>query len=452
MNEIDPVTMATQLATAYTQAAQERLNAQTKAAQNMSSALTSLRSALSSFDSALQELSRLDGLRSFSATLSASDVGTASASATAQPGTYSFHVEQLATAHQIIFENLPALAVADAGTLTVQLADGTSFDVDLSAADLDGDGSISQSEVARAINDADGNDSKVTAAVMTAGGQTHLLLSATETGASHAIALLTSSLPASAFRDALDAGRELSAAQDAVIWLGGQGGVRVQQASNTFTGIEGVSVTFTRAMSATESPVTLTVADDHGGTADNVKKFVEAFNALIKEIDQLTKAGDPNTGTSAAAFASDAGVRTLRQRLNEIIRQDFGGFTLVDLGVRANRDGTLSLDESKLQKRLQSDPDALDQVFGQAGLTGASGLLGALDEYLDQWLDVSSGYIASRQASVQRIQKSLSDRQMRLDAQFESAYQRYLKQFTDLQALQAQMSQTSGLFGVVGLQ
>src|SRR4029453_12122222 len=128
--------------------------------------------------------------------------------------------------------------------------------------------------------------------------------------------------------------------------LGGQGGVRLEQDSNTLTAISGVSVTFTKAMSASESPVTLTVAGDSTGTANNVQKFVDAYNALEKAFDDLTKKGSADTGAQSAAFASDAGVRALRTRLNTILRTSFGGKSLTELGVRADRTGTLSLDKS----------------------------------------------------------------------------------------------------------
>jgi flagellar hook-associated protein 2 len=448
MASIDPASTAQQLAIAYTQGMQQQLTSQKTAAQQTANALTTLKSALSTFDTALSGLSTSSGLRQFSATFSSS-VATATASSKAQPGVYSFFVEQLATANQVVFEDLPAVPVALGGPLAVQLSDGSSINVDLLTADTDSDGSISQSEIARAINQAEGNEGKVTASVVTAGGSTQLLLSSNETGADHAITLDTSGLPAGALKDALDSGRELVPAQDAVVWLGGQGGVKLQQDSNTFTSIEGVSVTFTRAMTASEAPATLTVADDGDGTAANVQKFIDAYNALEKSLDGLTKFGDADAGTQSAVFASDAGVRSLRSKLSSILRQDFGGSTLIDLGVKSDRDGTLSLDKTRLQKTITAKPDALEMVFGKASLSAGSGVLDAMSDYIGQWTNSSTGQIARRQDSVQIQQKSINDRQTRLDAQYNAAYQRYLAQFTQLQALQEQMSQTSSLFSTV---
>jgi flagellar hook-associated protein 2 len=449
----DPTTTAQQLATAYTSGIQAQITGESQSAQATSSALTKLQSVLSTFDTTLTGLSSSSslsgsssGLRRFSATVSSPDVGTASASSTAQPGTYQFYVQQLATSQQLVFQNLPAVPVALGGPLVVQLADGSVINVDLAAADANGDGTISQAEIARAINQADTNLGKVTASVVTAGGQSELLLSAGKSGADGAITLDTSGLPAGALKDALNAGQQLVPAQDAIVWLGGQGGVKLQQASNTFTAIDGVNVTFTRAMSTSEPPVTVTVAADEAGTASNVQKFVDAYNTLKAALDDLTKLGDTSSGTPSAALASDSGVIALRNRLNQIVRQGFGGVSLINLGVSGNRDGTLSFDKTLLDKKLAANPQVLDQVFGSAGLIHNTGMLGSLNQYLDSWLNVTSGQITTRQAGVQSQQKRLTARQTELTDQYNTMYQNYLKQFSQLQALQQQMSQTSGLF------
>lgn len=447
MATLDPVSTAAQLATAYTQPLQSQLDLQSQNAQKQSSALNTLRSALSAFDMALGSLSSSNGLKQFSASFSASGIATASTTSKAQAGSYQFHVEQVATAHQIVFEDLPAVPVALGGPIIVQLADGSSINLNLVAADTDSDGTISQAEIARAINQANENQGKVVASVVNSGGQTQLLLTSTQTGEAGEITLDTTALPAGALKDALNGARELTAAQDAVVWLGGQGGVRMQQASNTFTGIEGVTVTFTRAMNASEAPLALTVSDDTSGTADNVRKFITAYNTLRTALDSLTKAGG-ESGT-AGALASDAGIRSLSSRLNTLLRTEYDGVSLTALGVKADRNGQLSLDQSRLEKALQADPAVLDKVFGSTSLTAPSGLLGGMSSYLDQWLNSGSGLIASRQNSIQVLQKSLSARQTRLDAQYDNIYQRYLQQFTQLQALQAQMSQTSGLFATI---
>ncbi len=447
MLDFNPTTMATQLATAYVQGPQDLLTSQKRAAEASSAALTRLRTALSTFNTALTNLSGRKGLVANTATFSGgASIGTASATSAAQPGNYGFFVEQLATHHQIAFEDLPAVPVSSGGPLVVQQADGSTFEVNLLMADQDGDGTLSQAEIARAINTAEGNGGKVTAMVMTVGGSSQLVLSAGQSGANAAITLDTSGLPASALRDRLSAApNELSAARDAVVWLGDQGsGVRVQQAGNTFTAIAGVSITFERAMSVGESPVMLTVASDDTGTAANVRSFIDAYNALQGTLNDMTRAAED--AGARGAFASDASVRNLRNRLNELLRQDFGGVRLAELGIRSDRNGNLSLDAERLRSKLDTMPDALDKAFGSTQITNSTGVLGAMDRYLKSWLDVSSGQIRRRQDNLQVEQKAMTRRQDRIDEQFNLNYERYLMQFTQLQTLMGQMDQTSGLF------
>lgn len=456
MANFDPSTLATQLATAYTQQTQNLLTAQNKASQARSTALSKLQSSLQGFDTAMKALTTgKDGLAQLSAGFANTATGTAKADSTALPGSYQIFVEKLASSHQLAFKDVPAQDVSawPAGPLnmSVNLANGSSFVVNLANADADSDGSLSQVELARAINQASGNAGSVTAQVITAGGQSQLSLSSGVSGEGGEISLDTSGIPAGALRSALEDPAkklQLTAAQDAVVWMGAQGsGIQIKQGSNELTAIPGVSVTL-KALSS-GAPDVLTVAKDESATTAKVKSFVDAYNALEKSLSELTAAG--KDGAASAAFATDAGVRSLRNRLNNILRQDFGGLALRDLGISADRNGQLSLDSSKLNKTLAAKPDALDQVFGKSSLSSGSGVLGAFSVAVDQWTNSVSGQIAQRKSSVQSQQKAIGERQTRLDNQYEQSYQRYLKQFTALQQVQAQMADTTSLFSSLSL-
>jgi flagellar hook-associated protein 2 len=451
MATFDPVTTATQLATAYTQAAQTQLTTQTKTAQATSTALTKLQSALTAFDSALTSLSGKKSLVQHTATLSTSGYATATASATAQAGSYPIIVDQVATANQVLFTDLPAVPVPMSGMLSIGLAGGASINVDFSGADLDSDGTLSQAEIARAINQASDNQGKVSASVVTVGGKSQMILSATETGAASQLTIDASGLSGGAavttLKTQLASGTQLTAAQDAIIYVGSRTpAAMLQQASNTFTAIEGVSLTVTKAMAASDAPITLTVAGDNSGTASNVQSFVDAYNTLKKALDDMTKAGDSENGVAPAAFASDSSIRALRNKLNDIVRQGFGGVRLMEMGVSSDRDGLLSLDSTKLATKLAANPSALDSLFGSASISSKTGLLGAMDSYVQTWTNSVNGQIKRRQTSVQSTQTALTKRQATIDSQYDSAYKRYLAQFTQLQNLQAQMSSTSSIF------
>ncbi len=444
----DPVSTAQSLAKAYTDASQTMLTTQTTQATNTGSALTQLQSALSAFDTAVTNLGSKSSKVAQSARFSDSSIATATASAGAVAGSYSFYVQQLATASQVAYQNLSAIPIAGAGPLVVNLANGSSFNVDLTAADTDGNGSLTPTEIAAAINKASGNSSLVTASVVTVNGQSQMVLSANNTGAGNAVSLDASGIGDASLKSALGSPSTLVTAQDAIVWLGAQNsGLQLQQASNTYTAIAGVSMTFKAAMASGAAPATLTVATDTNSTTANVQAFVDAYNKVNSVLDSLTSHGDPSKKVAASIFAEDAGVNSLRTRLQSAFRQSFGGLTLANFGVTADSDGTLSLDASKLTAKLATNPTGLDTVLGTTGTT-SSGVLGSLDAYLNLWTG-SSGQIKQRQTSLTTLQSSLTDRQTTIDNQYNSAYARYLSQFTQLQTLQAQMNQTSNLFSAL---
>jgi flagellar hook-associated protein 2 len=431
----DPASTATQLATAFTSGRQTMLDTQTKAAQAASTGLAKLQSALSAFDSAMYAISSKKSVLVQSATLSNPAIGSATATAAAAAGSYSFFVEKLASAHQAAY----SVAAAPADAMKVTLGAGAaSFDVDLTAADKDG-GGLSAKEIAAAINAAPNNASLVTASFVTVGGTPQLVLTSNASGLAGAITLT--------LNNSAVTGTNLVDPADATVWLGAQGtGVQLTQSSNTFSVVDGVSTTFSKAMASGDAPVTLTVGRDDNATGANVQSFVDAYNKLKDVLDGMTATGDTKNNVAAGAFAHDSGVSALASRLAGIARESVGGVSLVSYGISTGRDGKLTLDQAKLKTKLGANPDGLAQIFGSNAAGARSGVLGDLDTYVDTWIGTVSGQITQRRNAVTRLQAAFTDRQASLDRQYNSAYQRYLVQFTKLQNLQSQMSQTSSMF------
>ncbi|MXR35814.1 flagellar filament capping protein FliD [Craterilacuibacter sinensis] len=438
MTDFNPAQMASQMATYYVQGAKAQLDMQSKASKGRSDALASLQKSLQDFRSALDGLGAKKNMLAMSATVSPDGAATATATGKAQGGRYSLFVEQVASAHQISFVPPNGLAVASGETLTVNVG-AKSFSISLKDADTDGVSGLSSTEIARAINQHKDNAGKVSAGVVTGqDGSSTLILSAGQTGAANTITLSSGN---AALAGALTAPKQLTEARDAVVWMGAKGtGVKLTQASNAFAVVDGVTLNLSKAQGAGDAPLVLNVARSDTDTAANVQGFVDGYNALLKNINSLTVAGNAEKGQAAGAFASDASVRALRERLNSLIRQDFGGVKLSDMGISAARDGTLTLDKSKLGKLLDSKPDALDSFFN--GTTASGGLLKAGSSYLDTWLSSTKGVLKQRRDSETGLKADLDKRQSRIDQDYDQAYQRYLKQYSQLQQLQTQMAKT----------
>jgi flagellar hook-associated protein 2 len=451
----DPTSTAKALADKYVEGAQTQLTNQTTTANNTAKALTTLSSAISAFQTSLAGMTGIGHtMLAQSATLSDTTIGTATASATAPAGAYSLFVQQVATSSQVSYDSL-ADGSQLGGQLTINLADegaGTNtanFTVQLNGtADTDGDGKLSVRELAAAINNASGNAGKVSAGVITVSGAPRLVLTSKNTGVANTVSVDGSLATDAGLQAGFTARTTMTAAQDAVVFLGDPANpatARIQQASNTFTNIDGVSFTATHAQAPGATPITLTVAGNTSGTTANVQAFVDAYNKLKSALDGLVSAGDPKNNVAAGAFAHDSGVMALRNRIVDLLRPA-GVLSLASYGITAARDGTLSLDSARLQKQLAVNPTGLDTLIGSASISAPTGVAGSLNTYLNQWSNTTTGQIQQRTDANSKLQSSLTQRQTDLDAKYDAAYQRYLKQYTALQTLQATMQNNSSMF------
>jgi flagellar hook-associated protein 2 len=454
----DPINTATSLATKSTADAQQQLTTKTNAANATASALTKLGSAISGFQTSVATLGGLGkSLLAQSATLSDSAFGSASAKSSAAAGTYSLFVQQVATAGKVSYDNVPDATTAS-GTLSVNVGGATPFDIDLSAANTDG-GTLSVREIATAINNASGNTGLVSAGVITVptvdangnvtGSAMRLVLTSKNTGAASTIGLSVSGADPS-LQSALATPTAKTVGQDAIVWLDAQNtGTKLTQSSNTFTNIDGVAFTATHAQVSGADPITLTVGTDGDATAKNAQSFVDAYNKLKSAIDGMLDPGDTTSNKAAGAFANDSGVKALQARLVDLLRPSVGGLSLASYGIIASRDGTLTLDSTRLNKQLALNPGGLDQLMGSASAGSPSGVLGSLNTYLNLWTDSANGQIQQRTSANTKLQSDLSKRQDDLTTKYDDAYNRYLKQFSDLQTLQAQMNNNVTMFDAI---
>jgi len=445
----DPIPTATSLADKYIAPRQQILDAQSATATATEKGLTELNSALTAFQTSLAALTGLNKtVFAQSAVFSDTTLGSATASSTAAAGTYSFFVKQLATASQVSYSGLTDNAGVG-GKLTVNMGGTAAFEVNMAAADSDANGTLSTRELAAAINAASGNGGKLTASIVNTGGTSELVLTAKDTGLNSAITLNTSLVTGTSSLAQANADparrRVLAQAQDAEIRVGSETGTAITQASNTFTAMDGVKMTFTRVQASGDKPFTLTVGADAKATTDNVQAFVDAFNKLKGVLNKLTNAGDPTKGVAGGAFAHDGGIRALNDRLASLLRPGSGD-SLATFGIIATRSGTLEVNADRLLAQLARNPEGLDAVIGSTAAANPSGVAGSLDSYLKTWSNSVDGQIKLRREQNTTQQTRLGDSQAKLELQHEAAYQRYLAQFTQLQTMQNLMNYNVTLF------
>lgn len=431
---------ATQLANFEVQAALTKANRNEAAYKAQLTAVTSLDSALKTFRSALSGLSSGGGsMLVNSASFSQEGYASATVDTTAIAGSYQFFVEQLASRHQLAVTGLQDGDVDNSGSLTIGLGTA-SFTIDLSSIDSDGDGSNSLAELAAAINGAADN-AGVNATLVRSDGQVSLVLASEETGAANTISLSTSGTSGGAFDTALGAASELSQARDAKVRLGGESGMLLSNASNTFEGIiDGVSMTFSKVHLAGEQPLTVDIGQDKSATKAKAQTFIDAFNALMSSFDSLTASGG-ESGTRGV-LAGDASIRSIENMLNQVVRTEFGGASLMEFGIVADRNGKLSIDGVRFDKAVAANPEGFEKLFSDKG-----NLLDSVDKSLAVYTNSTNGLMKTRKESLNSMLRRVDEQFDGIQKQYDSYYNRYLKQYTSMMQTMAAMDQTSGLFG-----
>ena len=401
-----------------------------KASTTKFSALGSLKGALSEFQTAMKDLNSQALFEKRTATSSNGSAVSASAEKTALSGTYQLAVKQLATSSRVATASVsntsaePYAASVD-GQLTVKLGAGDSAGVlvDIKAGDT-------LEQIRDTLNTAL-KDKGISANIVNnpADGTSRLVLNAKDTGAGKDIVITAA------------AGLEDLAVDGAVKGVGDSAGYLgdpAQSAVFTIDGLEQTSstnslkdvipgVTF-NLLTETDKPLTLTVGQDKAGVTANIKKFVDAYNKLIKTTSELTNVTQVGEGKApvVGGLVGDATVRTLLSGVrNELVNPagQEGIRVLADLGITTQKDGTLKIDDTKLGTAITDNFDAVGSFF-----TGDSGLMSRVDKRINGYIQTGgvleqrmkglTGTLADIDKQKETLTRRVSQMQTRLFAQF----------------------------------
>ncbi len=424
--------MSTQLATYEVQSSLDRLNRNESRYKAQRDALSSLRTSLTTFKSAITKLnSSTSSMLTNSATFSQEGYATATVGTTAQAGSYDFFVAKLASKDQVALTGLIDASLADGGTLTVGQG-GASFNIAMT-------GITTLEGLASAINEAADN-SGVQATLVRSDGAVNLVLTSEKTGAAQAITLSVTGN--AAVGTSIANPTRLSTAADAEVYLGRDtSGIKLTSASNTFENVvDGVSMTFTKAHAAGDTPLTIDIAQDKAGTKAKAQSFIDAFNALMSSFDSLTASGSETD--ARGTLAGDSSIRSIESRLNGLLRTDFGGKSLVEFGISADRNGKLTIDAKRFEAAVANDPEGFEALF-----TGKDNLLDSVDKTVASYTSSTNGMLKNRMDTLDMSLRRIDEQFDNLQQQYDTHYSRYLKQFTTMMQTMQSMEQTYGLFG-----
>lgn len=398
-------------------------------------------SSISRLDSLLTDLrTALNGLRqgstalALSATSSQSDAFTARVDSTASVGNHSISISQLATSQSNASMGYSS-PDASLGTGSLEIYVGTDkTQLDFTDATLQ--------DVADAIDGIEGLSASI---VNTGTGDSpyQLLVRADETGSSNTVTFTAlSGMELTTLAGGLSA-NQLTAAQDAKLVIDG---LTITSSSNTVENtIPGVTLELT---DETSGDATLTIARDTAQIGTRLQEFVDAYNAVVSEIESVTDRSED--GVTGRLFG-DSLVRGIRLGMRGIVGRAFSGLSgsfslLSELGIDSDVAGRLSLDTSKLESALASDPEGFDAL-----ITDTNGLIETLGVQIDSWTQ-SGGLIDNRGDSLDDRVEALERRISRGDDRLASLEARLVDRFAGLETLLAQLQQQgSALSGLNSL-
>ncbi|OZB74773.1 MAG: hypothetical protein B7X37_04550 [Halothiobacillus sp. 14-55-98] len=436
---LDIQSIVTQLVNAEGQPQKQLLSDKQASLNTTLSALGQLKSGLSGVQSAIDALQNLDTFRARSVSVGDSTLFSATASPGTALGSYQVEVDQLATAQKLAspgFTN--ASSTVGAGTLDIT-AGTSAFSVSVASTDT-------LSTVRDKINAATGNQG-VQASIINvddgAGGTTSkLVLTASNTGTANGISISavdsdgnntdTTGLSVLASNNLT----QITAAQDAKIKIDG---MSITSASNTIsTAINGLTLTLNKAQVGT--PTGLEITTDNSTVTAALQNLVTKYNAYQKTYASLTSYDQ--TSNSAGPLLGDSTATSTNRSLRSLFGNNFAtGSTsvqnLADIGLQIDSKGVMTLDTTKLDAALASDPTAVKSMLSDS----TNGLTAKVDAVLNPYLQFS-GVFDSRSQSINNQLQTITQQQSNLQNRLDQYQKSLMAQFTAMDSYVAQMNQS----------
>lgn len=297
-------------------------------------------------------------------------------------GQYNITVNKLATTSKFaaVFNTATDPLVTQDGTLTFSAGTKT-FSVDVKAGD-------NLENIRKRINN-DGDNFGLSANVIkTSDGKVKLIMDSGISGDGKDMTISGSTGELSSFASSLTAGKNQSAGS-AEIDVDGN---KLTSDTNTFDDtIMGLKITVLRTSDKDTSnnlkPNKVDISTDKDGIKTILKSFIDGYNALVSKSNELGKRNTVVSGVQkddGGALAGDSMPRTVVNLMSSTITEKSSASsdlsTIFQMGVKMDKDGVLSLDDTKFNDALSKNYEQVVALFsGDDGL--ANKLAGQLDVY-----------------------------------------------------------------------
>lgn len=333
----------------------------------------------------------------------------------APSGSFDLTVEQLAASQKLNSHELTGTKTQlgdpniPTRTLTIKLADGKSFDIELTKEQT------TPLAISKAINAA---NKGVTARVIPDGeNKSYLSISPAETGTKSAIteikvtddAQLNTKLEYSAATTSPATGMtELQPAKDAIIVIDG---IRTTHQKNIIEAnqvLEGTQITL---LTSSTTPVTVNIEEDNSAFVENAVNWIGLYNQIKAFYDSATRMSDDPE--KAGPLGNNNALSNLMRSISDIMSKSFGTgaiSNLHDIQFEKTLDGQIKLkDAEKFKTTVLKNMSEFKQLF--IGNDEHKGLAGEIKAFVDRELDNRG---TSQSSALQHVQNRLNEENRKL--------------------------------------
>ena len=233
-------------------------------------------------------------------------------------------------------------------------------------------------------------------------------------------------------------------------------GISMKRPTNNVDDIvSGVNIEF---LTTTEpgKPAVISITRNDEEIIENVKKFVESYNDLALKLDDVTRYDEDSK--IAGVFNGNSDIRMIRPSLNRIFSTTIQTETelkgLAKYGLTLNEKGTMTLDVSKLQMALSSDPEGTQELFNGSLKTTefkevqTDGVFKKFDQEIDRLLNGPNARLKVLEESLTKDDKKLREDRKKAVEQLNTRYDIMAQRFA---AYDSQISKTNNAFSSVQL-
>lgn len=452
---LDLASLLTQLTTAESQPL-VALQAKAKSYTSKLSAYGTIQSALSTLQAAGKKLGDPTLFQSVTGTPTVSGILSATATDSSAAGNFTIDVKQLAQAQTVISAGqVDTKTAIGNGKITIDFGQVTGGTLDAttgkySGATFTADASQPSKSITidptnntlegirTAINNAQAG---VTATIVSdgSGAPNRLVLTSSTTGEKSSMRIsVAGDAPLQNLLNNDPAGtqnlKQTSAAQNAQLNVNG---IDVTSSTNTVKeAIQGATLTLVNT-----GKTGLSMKENTAGVKSAITDFVNAYNALQSSAKSLTTY-DADTNT-AAALVGDSTLRNLQTRIRQALTTPQAGGpndmkVLTEIGVAFQKDGTIAIDATKLDKALATNLKGVANLFSSA--TGSTGGYGKQIDALVT--DLNNGALKIASDGVTSTIKQLDTQYDAMQLRVDSTVARYKAQFTQLDVMINSMNNT----------